>query len=283
MRLYWYRNQAFVGTMQGLTALQAAAREGWVEIVAVLAGDPQCQVNSTDLAGRTALHWASAAGHAAVVNELWCRGANVQQIDNGGWTGKDSTPGTRGILTWHRATPSCVTLRLAEVPKCDSCCQVGSSILLPIDSIEGWRGGDFSLAAERFCVHAALHYAADAGHSEVVGSLIIAGTLVSAFSGAGWTAAHLAAMQGHTAVIDKLLIGGYQIDCASAYPSRGWTAAHVAARQGHLEVRFCSLGFDTGDNRWVPTGALRAERQQKLPSRRPSVLTLRCHRLSRMR
>ena len=110
------------------------------------------------------------------------------------------------------------------------------SLPLPIDSTEGRRGRGCSLAADRCCVHAALHYAADAGHDEVVGSLIIAGTLVSAYSGAGWTAAHLAAMRGHTAVIDKLLIGGYQIDCASAYPSRGWTAAHVAARQGHLEV-----------------------------------------------
>jgi len=73
--------------MQGTTALQTAAREGWVEVIAVLAGDPECQVNSIDIAGRTALHWAAAYGHVAVVNELWCRSANVQQIDHGGWTG----------------------------------------------------------------------------------------------------------------------------------------------------------------------------------------------------
>ncbi len=73
--------------VQGTTALQAAAREGWVEVVAVLAGDPECQVNSVDIAGRSALHWAAAYGHVTVVNELWCRSANVQQIDHGGWTG----------------------------------------------------------------------------------------------------------------------------------------------------------------------------------------------------
>ena len=72
---------------QGTTALQAAASEGWVEVVAVLADDQECQVNSIDIAGRTALHWAAAYGHVAVVNELWCRSANVQQIDHGGWTG----------------------------------------------------------------------------------------------------------------------------------------------------------------------------------------------------
>ena len=89
----------------------------------------------------------------------------------------------------------------------------------------------------KLLMRAALHYAADTGHSEVAGSLVIAGTLVTASSAAGWTAAHLAAMKGHTAVIDKLLIGGYQIDSPSHYPNSGWTAAHVAARQGHLEVR----------------------------------------------
>ena len=144
------------------------------------------------------------------------------------------------------ASSHCIVQTL--LPKCEACrgaeefcCQVEVSILVLKDLIVDYSGRDFSLAAERSCVHAALHCAADAGHSEVVGSLIIAGTLVSAYSGAGWTAAHLAAMQGHTAVIDKLLIGGYQIDCASAYPSRGWTAAHVAARQGHFEVS--SLDF----------------------------------------
>ena len=70
----------------------------------------------------------------------------------------------------------------------------------------------------------------------MAGSLVIAGTLVLAYSAAGWTAMHLAAMKGHTPVIEKLLIGGYQVDCTSQYPNCGWTAAHVAARQGHLEV-----------------------------------------------
>ena len=97
--------------------------------------------------------------------------------------------------------------------------------------------GTAHFTTDSSCARAALHYAADAGHSEVAGSLVIAGTLVSAYSSAGWTAMHLAAMKGHTPVIEKLLIGGYQIDCTSQYPNSGWTAAHIAARQGHLEVR----------------------------------------------
>ena len=58
-----------------------------MDVVAILANDPECQVNSIDIAGRSALHWAAAYGHVAVVNQLWCRSANVQQIDHGGWTG----------------------------------------------------------------------------------------------------------------------------------------------------------------------------------------------------
>ncbi len=81
------KEQGTAHAVQGTTALQAAAREGWVEVVAVLAGHPQCQLNSVDIAGRSALHWAAAYGHEDVVNELWCRSAEVQQEDRGGWTG----------------------------------------------------------------------------------------------------------------------------------------------------------------------------------------------------
>ena len=69
-----------------------------MDAVAVLAGDSECQVNSMDIAGRSALHWAASYGHVAVVNELWCRSANVQQIDHGGWTGAQS--GLRASA-WH--------------------------------------------------------------------------------------------------------------------------------------------------------------------------------------
>lgn len=56
-------------------------------VVAVLAGHRDAYINATDIAGRTALHWAAAFGHTAVVNELWCRSTNVQHMDHGGWTG----------------------------------------------------------------------------------------------------------------------------------------------------------------------------------------------------
>ncbi len=80
----------------------------------------------------------------------------------------------------------------------------------------------------------ALHYAAEAGHTQVVANLVIAGCLVHTGTLAGWTAAHLAACKGHAEVLQKLLVGGYEVDCMSG--TRGWTALHLTARSGHLQV-----------------------------------------------
>lgn len=55
---------------------------------------------------------------------------------------------------------------------------------------------------------AALHHAAEAGHTEVVGMLVIAGTNVTRADSRGYTAAHLAASQGHVEAFEKLLMAG---------------------------------------------------------------------------
>lgn len=80
----------------------------------------------------------------------------------------------------------------------------------------------------------ALHYAAEAGHTQVVANLVIAGCLVHTGTSAGWTAAHLAAHNGYAEVLQKLLVGGYEVDCMSG--TGGWTALHLAAHSGHLKV-----------------------------------------------
>lgn len=60
---------------------------------------------------------------------------------------------------------------------------------------------------------AALHHAAEAGHEEVVGMLVIAGTNVQRVDTRGFTAAHLAASQGHADVLDKLFMAGERQQC----------------------------------------------------------------------
>ena len=82
----------------------------------------------------------------------------------------------------------------------------------------------------------ALHYAAEAGHTEVVSQLVIAGCHVQHGDGAGLTPAHLAARGGHAAVLKKLLLAGYEVDALGA----GASALHLAAAHGHAEVRTCS-------------------------------------------
>lgn len=55
---------------------------------------------------------------------------------------------------------------------------------------------------------AALHHAADMGHTEVVGDLIIGGANVQRVDNRGYTPAHLASAAGHVDVIEKLLGAG---------------------------------------------------------------------------
>jgi ankyrin repeat protein len=83
-------------------------------------------------------------------------------------------------------------------------------------------------------LRAALHYAAEAGHTRVVASLVIAGCGVGRPTGGGWGAAHLAAHAGHAQVLEKLLLGGLHADAPAAQGA--WTPLHLAARHGRLEV-----------------------------------------------
>lgn len=55
---------------------------------------------------------------------------------------------------------------------------------------------------------AALHHAAERGHTEIVGQLVIAGANVQRVDLRGFTSAHLAASQGHIDVLEKLLMAG---------------------------------------------------------------------------
>ena len=64
---------------------------------------------------------------------------------------------------------------------------------------------------------AALHHAAERGHTEIVGQLVIAGANVQRVDLRGFTSAHLAASQGHIDVLEKLLMAG---TCLLAAPRR---------------------------------------------------------------
>ena len=90
------------------------------------------------------------------------------------------------------------------------------------------------------CFSAALHYAADSGHTEVVAHLVIAGCSVAHRNRMGWTPAHLAACHGFAAPLEKLVMAGFSPDTpggpGAADGQPGSTAMHLAASAGSLEV-----------------------------------------------
>ena len=100
---------------------------------------------------------------------------------------------------------------------------------------------------------AALHHAAQAGHTEVVAKLVIAGAPVQHVDVKGRTAAHLAAVYGGTEVVERMLLAGYEVDmlggaCPGGGPleqphfhaphgPEGSAVLHIAACHGHITVR----------------------------------------------
>lgn len=69
---------------RGWTPLMMAAFNGRDEIVSLLLG--RCDVNSLDLGGNSALHWAAFAGHLRCAQMLIQNRARIDEYNNFGWT-----------------------------------------------------------------------------------------------------------------------------------------------------------------------------------------------------
>lgn len=79
----------------------------------------------------------------------------------------------------------------------------------------------------------ALHFAAEAGHREMVAILLEHGADLRACSDGGWTALINAAERGHVETVDLLL---QKSAAVNAQLTNGMTALHWAAFNGHTEV-----------------------------------------------
>ncbi|KAL6754083.1 ankyrin repeat-containing domain protein [Haematococcus lacustris] len=109
-----------------------------------------------------------------------------------------------------------------------------------------------------------LHYAARAGHEEVVRLLLNRGALVDARTHAGQaTALHRAAAQGHVPVLQLLLAAGAD---ARLQDSDGETALHKAAAQGQRAACECLLAA-------CPTSAAVLDRKGRTPGQRTGSST----------
>ena len=238
-----YAANQLKGCMQGCTALHMAAHSGHAKAAACLAKAGACDVDAVDSTGRTALHHAAAQGHDAVVQALWARGCSVQAEDVEGWTGAAALclPDPPADYAACYPAQSAAVQQLPVVGtaqrKQPACCRACLTA---------------GLGADTWHVHAALHHAAQAGHTEVVAKLVIAGAPVQHVDVKGRTAAHLAAVWGGHEIIEKMLNAGFEVDSlggdclgssllaqqhfhAPGGPE-GSSVLHIAAYHGHFEV-----------------------------------------------
>lgn len=95
-----------------------AAHQGHSHLINMLGKVKHVELNAVDNSGRTALHYAAAKGHMAVVSDLWTLGCNLELTDNVGWTGTPPPPSTPSPPHTHTpphppplaALPACTAL-----------------------------------------------------------------------------------------------------------------------------------------------------------------------------
>lgn len=81
--------------------------------------------------------------------------------------------------------------------------------------------------------HTALHLAAFSGHDSIINLLLARGSDKEVQSSIGWTALHVGGYAGRDAVLKALLRAGSKIEASDKH---GRTALHVAAIAGHLPI-----------------------------------------------
>jgi ankyrin repeat protein len=191
-----------------------AAQRGYARTVKILL-KTGIDINQQDL-GMTALHWAAAWGHQAVVESLLAHDADLNIVDNFGKTALH-----RAASNGHQVVVELLLARGAD-----------PNIVYNF----GWT---------------ALHSAAHNGHQAVVESLLVHGANIDLTDNDGATALHRAASEGHQAVVESLLAHGADLNIVD---NSGMTALHLAARSGWQAVVESLLAHGAGINQQVFLG-----------------------------
>ena len=190
-----------------LTALQAAAGSGHLEIVEILiTGGASINQSAPGPLGRTPLQAAAEGRHGGIVQRLLAAGAEINA----------------------RAS------RMIGRTALQAASGAGDNEIVQI--LLG-NGADVNAPASQYVGRTALQAAAEGGHKKIVEVLLKGGVHVNApasVSG-GRTALQAAAGGGHKEIVEVLLAAGADVN-APASGSFGRTALQAAANGGHKEI-----------------------------------------------
>ncbi|MCJ1348383.1 hypothetical protein MMC31_006614, partial [Peltigera leucophlebia] len=226
----------------GLTALQAAARGGYIELVdKLITGRADINAEAYLYSGRTALQAAAQEGHFKVVGKLLRAKADVN-AKAGNHFGRTALQAA--AEKGHLEIVDRLLIAKADVNAL-ACYELGRTALQAaaeqghLEMVERLliAKADVNAGAGDHFGRTALQAAAEKGHLEVVEALLTAQADVNAGTGfiSGRTALQAAAEQGHLEMVERLLIAKADVN-AKAGDHSGRTALQAAAEQGHLEI-----------------------------------------------
>ncbi len=176
-------------------------------------------VNSRSSEGWTPLHYAAQQGHQQIVELLLEHQAHLNAKEGAwGWTplhlaAHNGHSGVAALLEAHGAALNIVA----------------ASALGNVARVEALLWSDASLAREWGQGSGPLHWAAGAGHRQVVEMLLAYGANLNARSNNSFsnTALHCAVLHAHLPIVELLLTAGAQVDVIDGY---GGTPLHAVAK-----------------------------------------------------
>ncbi|MCJ1347169.1 hypothetical protein MMC31_005390 [Peltigera leucophlebia] len=247
-----YQLSTKAGEYDGLTALQAAAKGGHLEVLErLLMAKAEVNAEARKFSGRTALQGASEQGHLEVVERLLAAGAdvnaqateeasvNAEACEDSGRTALQGAAEQGHLEVVERLLAEGAGVNAEASRVSGRTALQGAAEKGQLEVVEKLlvRGASVNVEASEYSGRTALQGAAEKGHLEVVERLLAAGADMNAEPGRvlGRTALQGAAEKGHLEAVERLLAAGAEVN-AEAGKFDGRTALQGAADKGHLEA-----------------------------------------------
>ncbi|KAI0538686.1 hypothetical protein GGR58DRAFT_512830 [Xylaria digitata] len=236
-----YFTRAAAEESRGWTALQAAAKNGHIEIVRILlASKADVNAAAANAFGRTALHAAAENGHVEIVRLLLASKANtVLQAAAGS--------GYIEIVKMLLAAKADVNATASEYRGRTALQAAAESGYIEIVEILLAAKADVNAAASEYRGRTALQAAAERGYIEIVKILLAAKADVNAAAAGkyGRTALQAAAGSGSIEIV-KMLLAVKADASAAAAEEYGTTALRAAIQGSHRGIQASLAGYDDG-------------------------------------